>query len=305
VKNSFGIIFLRLRWPNLFITLLTLFVSYFFLLLPINDLYGFESRLDISGFILLSISTVFIMAGGYIINDWMDVESDAINHKAAGVRMIPRKILVLYYTSFSMIGLLSATYLCFELNDYSLLSIQIVAVLLLLLYSTNLKSTPLAGNLLIAGLCGIIPLLPLIYDSSSFLAQYDSRYLMLNFLSLFAFMATLIREMIKDMEDEVGDRQTGLATFPVIFGMEASRWTAFVFSLLFLLILTAVLYLLASRDIYSLLYLIVFTVVPMILITFQITRSESKDDYHQISTWLKYLMLAGILFPVVYYFSYL
>lgn len=303
MKNSFTFVFLRLRWRNLFITFLTLFVAYNFLLVPINDSIGLSLNLDMGNFFLLGLSTVLIMAGGYIINDWMDVESDAFNQKESGVRWIPRKMLFIYYTTVNLAALILAISVCNALNDYSLISIQIAAILLLLVYSTHLKSTPLAGNLIIAALCGIIPLLPLFYDRHSFLAQYDAAYVMLNFLSLFAFMSTLIRELAKDMEDEAGDRKANLATFPVIFGMQATKWTAFVFSLLFLLILGALLYLLAGRDTYSLLYLSIFAVAPMIYITYKLTKSESKQDFHELSSGLKWIMLAGALLPIVYYFG--
>ena len=85
MKRSFIVILFSLRWPNLLITLATLCVSYFILLIPINTLEGLELNLSLPDFTLLTISTLLIMSGGYIINDLMDVESDAINEKGDGI----------------------------------------------------------------------------------------------------------------------------------------------------------------------------------------------------------------------------
>jgi 4-hydroxybenzoate polyprenyltransferase len=303
LKQSFIAILLMLRWPNLLITALTLVISYYFLLLPASLDSGLVLRIQPVDMALLCISTLLIMMGAYVINDWMDVESDLHNEKGGRAKFIPRTMLLSYYTGFSLGGLTLALWLCYRLEALELWSIHLTASLLLLLYSMSLKSSPLAGNIAIAILSGSIPLMPLLFDQGFDVFEH-SAYIGIYFLAFFGFLITLIRELIKDMEDEVGDRKSGLATFPVIFGMEAARWTSFFFFMLFMVLMMAMLYLLAGRDIISLLYLTLFVLSPMLWLSYKLTLAESKKDYHSISRNLKIVMLLGIGFAVVYHFSY-
>lgn len=303
IKGTFISVFFSLRWPNLMLTLLSLLISYFFLLQPIHQQMGVVSSLDLTNFMLLAVSTLFIMAGGYVINDLTDIESDLINQKAHSVIGVPRKLFLTFYFLFSLGGLLLSLWLSFRLENMSLWSVFLLSFVSLLLYSKYLKSTPLAGNMLIAILCGLVPMLPLIFDQGLVFFHINSDYLIFHFLGFFGLLLTLIRELVKDMEDEIGDRKMNVTTFPVVFGLQASRWTCFIFFMLFLVLMTAMLYLVAGRDMISLFYLIVLVLCPALWLSYTITIAQTKQDFHKISRYLKYIMLTGMIYGIVYYFA--
>lgn len=301
MKKNFIIVLLALRWPNLLLTGLTIILCYFLVLIPIVEKHNLILNLDSYGILILTFSTLFIMAGGYVINDWMDVESDLVNNKKSQLKVIPRKTLLINYLILSFLGLGLGFYLSMLLGRIELWSVHLLAFLLLLVYSTNLKSTPLAGNIVISLLCGLIPVLPLVFNEVEALFSLDGKYVLLLFLGFFAFLINLIRELIKDMEDELGDRQTNLATFPVVFGMEAAKWTSFIFYLFYLLLLISMLYLEYDKSAFSFAYLTITTFLPMLYLTYKLKSAKTKKDFHFQSTAIKIVMLAGILFTIVNY----
>ena len=87
-----------------------------------------------------------------------------------------------------------------------------VALPLMVLYSPLLKGLPLAGNLVVAAILGLTFLfagaafgqLPVMWPAAGL-----------------AFGFTLVREQVKDMEDLAGDRQAGIGTYPVRYGLGA------------------------------------------------------------------------------------
>jgi 4-hydroxybenzoate polyprenyltransferase len=116
--------------------------------------------------------------------------------------------------------------------------------------------------------------------------------------SLFAFLTTLTREIIKDIEDFEGDLTYGRNTMPVVIGIPASKIV--VTSLI--IITVAMLYLVWGffiSDKITLVYLSVLVVIPLLIVIFQVFRSSDKKQLHSASTIMKIVMLTGILYSVV------
>lgn len=304
MKKDLLRVFIALRWPNLILTAFTITASYYLLVLPALNLSNTSSLLYPIDILLLCLSTVFVMAGAYIVNNWMDIESDFHNNKARGIEVIPRRFLLIWYVTFSFSGLMLALILCLRISHLELWFIHIGAFILLLVYSTNLKSTPLVGNIVVAALCGFIPLLPLIFELKTFDVILNSDFIIVNFLGLFAFLITMIRELIKDMEDVSGDKESNLATFPVIFGMKAARGICQLFFTMFFILMASVLYMLADKDVISLIYLIICVVVPSLYLNYRLIKSKAKSDFSFISRGLKLVMLSGTGSAIIFYFSY-
>ena len=303
MKKGLISVFIALRWPNLILTAVTIIVSYYLLVLPVLERDKILPALHTIDIILLIFSTLFIMAGAYIVNDWMDVESDFHNNKGWVIGIIPRRHLLFWYIAFSSSGLILALTLCLRISYFNLWYIHIGAFILLLVYSTNLKSTPLAGNLVIAGLCGFIPLLPLIFELRTLDVILNPNFVIVNFLGLFAFLITMVRELVKDMEDVAGDGKSNLATFPVIFGMKAARIMCLIFFAMFFILMSSALYFLADRDFISLIYLIISVLIPSIYLNYRLIKSTGKSDFSFISRGLKIVMLSGTGSAIIFYFN--
>ncbi len=251
----------------------------------------------------VNLSLIFVMAGGYIINDWMDAESDAANQKEGVIPFIPRRTIYISYISANAIGFLLAFWICNDIRNYQLLTIPLAVIAILLMYSTNLKSTPLLGNFVIAVLSGAIPILPLTFDYGFETFTMDFESTPIYFLGFLAFLVSFIREQVKDMEDLEGDLSQGQTTFPAVMGIEAARWTAFIFFMFFLLLILLMLYYLAFVNYITSIYLFIFVFVPTGALAFKLTRARIDKDFHQVSTGLKWIMLAGLIFAIVYYLS--
>src|SRR5688572_14617560 len=173
ISRSFIESLLKLtRFGNLIIIALSQYFTAGFLI-------GMHTLNDINLF-LLSLSTIFIAAGGYIINDYYDVKIDYINKPDRVVigKSITRRYAILFHVMLSTLGIFLGFYLSWKIGVVNVLS-----VFLLWLYSNNLKRLPFVGNLTVAFLTGLAILL------------IDLFYRTLNPLvviyALFAFFMTL------------------------------------------------------------------------------------------------------------------
>lgn len=112
----------------------------------------------------------------------------------------------------------------------------------------------------------------------------------------FAFIISLIREVIKDMEDMEGDAKYGCKTMPIVWGIPASK----VFTAVWIIVLTAALVILQIYALYlhwwwSVVYCVVTLIIPLLWILKKLYAAQVTKDYHQLSTAIKLVMLAGIL----------
>src|SRR5215813_10833873 len=149
--------FLKLiRLPNLFFIFLTQFLFYFCILLPLLNADGIQPALDRISFYLLTISSVFIAAAGYIINDYFDINIDEVNKPGRMVvdKIIHRRWAIAWHFILSTIGIICTIIALPILQKWYLILANIVCVALLWLYSTNFKKNLLIGNIVIALLTG-------------------------------------------------------------------------------------------------------------------------------------------------------
>ena len=151
------------------------------------------------------------------------------------------------------------------------------------LYSNNLKRQPLIGNVLVAILTGLsIDLVDLLYDLHNTLVII---------YSLFAFFMTLVREIVKDMEDMKGDYTFGCRTLPIIWGIRKTKWVLYFILTIFLavvFILNLTYHLMPSY------FLILFLFLPIGLLVIRLARADTKKEFYQLSQACKIIMLLGI-----------
>ncbi|NOS90371.1 MAG: geranylgeranylglycerol-phosphate geranylgeranyltransferase [Cyclobacteriaceae bacterium] len=235
---------------------------------------------DLSLFVL-SLSTVLIAAAGYIINDYYDIKIDLINKPDRVVigKSITRRYAIFFHTFISIIGILLGLWL-----SWKIAAINFVCVFLLWLYSNQLKRKPFVGNLLVAILTGLsIWLINWLYqEPNTFVIIY----------SLFAFFMTLIREIVKDMEDMKGDTTFGCRTLPIVWGIRKTKML--LYSILFVFSI-AVTFFNFCYALVPLIYFIVFLLVPMALLTLRLIRADTVKEYHHLSQLCKVIMLLGVI----------
>jgi len=270
--------FLKLtRFPNLLIIALTQYLSTIFLVAhPENGLeYLFDFKL-----FLLSASTLMIAAAGYIINDYYDIKIDYVNKpdKVVVGKLIKRRIVLASHIILNVVGIGIGFYLSLKVG-----ALNFLAGFLLWIYSNKLKRMPLIGNLTIAFLTALSITIIAVY--------YQKNESLLMAYAVFAFSINLVREIIKDMEDIRGDMRFGSKTLPIVWGLRKTKYFLFVLILIFVLIL----FVLSSQlGNHTLNLFFIILIVPIIYLIYLLYRADSQKRFHQLSTFCKLLMLAGI-----------
>jgi 4-hydroxybenzoate polyprenyltransferase len=270
--------FLKLtRFPNLLIIALTQYLSTIFLVAHPEN--GFEYLFDFK-LLLLSASTLMIAAAGYIINDYYDIKIDYVNKpdKVVVGKLIKRRIVLASHIILNVLGVGIGFYLSLRVG-----ALNFLAGFLLWIYSNKLKRMPLIGNLTIAFLTALSIAIIAVY--------YQRNESLLMAYAVFAFSINLVREIIKDMEDIRGDMRFGSKTLPIVWGLRKTKYFLFVLILIFVLILFALSSQLGNHTL-NLFFIVL--IVPIIYLIYLLYRADSQKRFHQLSTFCKLLMLAGI-----------
>jgi 4-hydroxybenzoate polyprenyltransferase len=281
--------FKLVRWQNLVFIALTQVLFLYCIEQPIFQNAKITTNVHGIYFVLLMIASVIIAAAGNIINDYFDLNIDQINkpEKVIVDKVIGRRWVIVWHLVLSIFGI----FLGFCIDWYTSVRFlgiaNMASVVLLFFYSVSLKKKFLIGNVLISLLtawvilvityCETNHLLDVFRKGSSLEADKLSR---LTFLYAgFAFIISLIREVVKDMEDVEGDRKYGCKTMPIVWGLNASK----VFVAVWLVVLIAALvivqiYVLQFGWLFwiSALYCTLFIILPLLWI-FKIVDTERRN----------------------------
>ncbi len=304
--------FFRLvRYPNLIFIAVTQFLFYFSIVAPsIHPGVFYADELLLLS--LIVVSSVFIAAGGYIINDYFDLNIDLVNKPGRIVveKVIPRRWAILLHWFFSIAGILIGFYVSYITKNWWIGFSNIVCVLLLWVYSTTFKKKLLSGNIIISILTAWVVLIVFFFVdhisgssmpgwqiSTHVNEEAHRRIMRLAFLyGGFAFIISLIREVIKDMEDREGDERFGCRTMPIVWGIPVAK----VFTGVWLMALTGALVAIQVYAIYlgwwlSVVYCVLLIIIPLLWITRRLYTATVAADFGYLSGAVKFVMLTGIL----------
>jgi 4-hydroxybenzoate polyprenyltransferase len=301
-------IFSLIRWPNLLITAIVQYLLYFKVLVPVFSLHEITPSFDWLRFSMLVLVTMCIAAGGYIVNDIMDVRTDLINRPDRTIiskRMAPQTASWLYFM-FQLVGFICWLYLVFYLRQIPLLGIFPLLIGGLALYSLYLKRLPLVGNVLIALFCAAVPGIVWLIEHQAFIqlsaADVDAgqrlRVLFIWYMAS-AFALTLYRELVKDIEDVKGDQAAGLRTLPVIWGVSAARYFTVAIAVVSAVVVGAMLW--QFQDEFQGWRLVGYgttVLLPIVISILLLFRAQTAADYRRLSHWAKWIILMGLLLPL-------
>ncbi|MBI3234729.1 MAG: geranylgeranylglycerol-phosphate geranylgeranyltransferase [Bacteroidetes bacterium] len=286
--------FKLIRWKNLLIVGLTqVLAAYSFLHWPIVDILS-SVKLYITIF-----STLLVTAAGYIINDYLDVNIDQINKPKDVIigNLISRKSAIKLHISITVFALLLSL-----LVSKWLFIIEIATTIILIKYSSTFKKQFLIGNIIVSFLCGVI--LPVMYLWKNLLSY---KYLII--YGLFAGWITLIREIVKDIEDIKGDRMLNCKTLPIVLGVQLTKKIIYILGT-GLLITSIIFYMMSSYfkidnnhiEIIFISYIFLFVELPLVYILIKLKKAVLTKEFSHISSILKVVMLAGILSMIFFRF---
>jgi len=310
-----------IRWQNLIIVILTMVLMRYAVLGPVISKIG-VILLNGTGeeipmvlqfpwydFLLLVAATVFITSGGYVINDYFDIKTDLINKgKVIVGTKIPRHQAMMWHNIFNIAGVSAGFYISWKAGYIWLGTLFLIVSGLLYFYSASYKRQFLIGNVIVALLTAMVPLLVVFYEWPALYKYYSIHAIILPNLNLilywvggfalFAFMTTLTREIIKDIEDFEGDVAYGRNTVPVVIGVLSAR----IVSISLIIITIALLYLtwyFFVNDTITLIYLSATIVLPLIYVIYKVVISSNRKELHCASSTMKIVMLTGLLYSLV------
>jgi 4-hydroxybenzoate polyprenyltransferase len=263
----------------------------------------------------MMLASVFIAAAGYAINDYFDVNIDQVNKPAKVVvsNIINRRWVIFWHFFFSLSGIY-ITLIAFSFQQYWHIHLaNLLSILLLWFYSTNIKKKLLIGNVLIAVLTAWV--IGVVYFSKFTMTELinlrnatpvNLRLFKLMILyAAFAFVLTIIREALKDIEDMEGDAKFGCRTLPIVWGLKATKVYLAVWLVVVIAVLSIIqLYVIPFGWWLSIVYCIVFIIAPLVLVLYKLNKSFTSKDFNVLSNWVKLAMLAGVLSMVFFYFLY-
>ncbi len=288
-----------IRWPNIFFIILTQCLLYYVLVPGIIP--GFLQYSSAFYFSLLVISSVLIAAAGYIINDYFDIKIDAINkpEKVIVGKKIKRRWAILFHLFLSGLGLMTSIIVAWK-SSLWLIVANAICILLLWIYSLKYKKELAIGNFIIAALTAWVVLSVYVFVTGlhgNMLNNLRPKLLQYSILYAgFAFIVTIIREVIKDMEDTEGDRLYQSKTMPITWGIPTTK----VFTAVWIMVCIGLLagiagYAFVVNQWVIVCYIAFALILPSLFLLIRLKKASSSRDFHQLSTHVKLIMLAGIL----------
>lgn len=305
-----------LRLPNLAFIAAIQLLMYFCVLTPVLGVYGITPSMSVTELLLLVVSSVFIAGGGYVINDYFDMKIDEINHPITRVvgKTLTRHQTMAFYQIVSGIGMFAGLLLCFMARSLTYMFVYVMVLGLLWFYSSTYKRQLVLGNAVVAFLAAMVPFLvglfelrflSIIYTPSEDTLVIGNVVLCwMSGFSICAFLWTFVREVVKDMEDEKGDREMECHTFPVVLGFARTKILIYVLLSVTLGICAYFAFVLIPfDDPFTWRYFICGICIPSLYFVYVLAKAKSKSDYKVASLVLKSVMVVGVMYAVVVWYE--
>lgn len=316
-KNALKSWMTLIRVPNLFIIVLTQYLLGYGIIRP----YFLTQQADLPqghfNFLLLVITTVLIAAGGYIINDHFDVNTDRKNKPGKNMLdgFISVRLALRSYYIINGIAVLCGFYLAWTAGSFQLGLIFPAIIGLLWFYSSRYQRIPFWGNFIVALLSALVLLMVWLFtfvlllrsgdDFVNIMGQLSSINTYVWAYALFAFLVSMFREIIKDIQDVKGDTEMGYRTIPVIWGVLTARGLAAALVTITIACLgIAQWYLCLLGSILPFWYLLVAVQALLLYLLYMIMIKKKAEDYGFLGTTSKIIMVAGILSMELIYISF-
>ena len=302
------------RWSNLLFLVALIWLMEKWVTVPILDQAAFGEQLPGYILLLIMLATVFIAAGGYVINDYFDVKIDRINRpdELIVTRSISKPSAMRLSMVLSGTGIICGIAAAGMLRSWTLGILFVIIPGLLWFYSSSYKRLFMVGNLIIALLAGVAPMVVAMANVAILQLRYGTIlayttlphdiYAWVGGFALFAFLLTWIREIIKDMQDQMGDRELECHSMPVVWG---EKWTKVFVTGLIVLTIALVGHLwyhmlpfpigwssLSTR------YIALGIVTPMICTLWLLWAAKIPSDYKTCQQVVKFTMLIGMLYSI-------
>lgn len=303
-----------MRWSNLLFLAALVWLMEKWVAVPVLNQAAFGEQLPWYIVLLIGLATVLIAAGGYVINDYFDVKIDRINRpdELIVTRTIPKPVAMHLSIGLSIAGVICGIAAAGLLRSMTLAILFIIVPGLLWFYSSSYKRLFMIGNLIIALLAALTPMLVAMSNVAILQLRYETilpyttlehdLYAWLGGFALFAFLLTWIREIIKDMQDQMGDRELECHSMPVVWG---DTWTKVFVTALIVLTLAIIGHLWwhvlpfpTGWSSLSTRYIALGIVTPLLGVLGLLWAAKIPSDYKTCQQLVKFTMLIGMLYSI-------
>ena len=310
--------FLRLiRIENILIVILTQFLMSIAIIAPILRIHELEACTPTLSLLLIIIGTALITMGGYIINDYFDTRIDEINkpHRVLIGKAISRHKAMQMHQYLTITGVLCGLIVAWQTRSITVAMVFLFIPGLLWFYSTSYKRLFFVGNFVVASITAFVPLIIALVESRFLMQKYGASvieygiiadlYKWVGFFAIFAFTLTILREMVKDLEDEEGDREMECRTIPIVIGQ---FWAKVLIATFTTSLIGGILYIifgLHSFADHTLLknFLLYGVCTPLFFFILMLFRAQTPKEYALNQNLLKVIMLIGVLFSLAFLFT--
>ncbi|MFK5974105.1 MAG: geranylgeranylglycerol-phosphate geranylgeranyltransferase [Flavobacteriaceae bacterium] len=229
---------------------------------------------------MIVVASAMIIASGYIINNFYDAEKDLINkpRKSMLDQLVSQRFKLTTYFILNFLAVFAASYVSFRAVIF--FSAYIFGIWF---YSHKVKKVPFAGNF-VSAILAISPFFAVF-------VYYKNFETAIFLHAMFLFLLILIREMIKDLENIIGDMAQNYKTIPILYGARTSK---ILISVLILLTLIPSLLLVYYFDVGYMYLYFVGSIVLLILFMMMLWKSKTKMHYVGLHNILKLIIIVGV-----------
>ena len=312
--NAFNDIMRLVRWSNLLFLAALIWLMEKWVATPILVKAAFGEQIPGYMLLLIILATVLIAAGGYVINDYFDVKIDRINRpdEVIVTRSLSKPAAMRLSMTLSGIGIACGITVAILLRSLTIGILFVLIPGLLWFYSSSYKRLFMIGNLIIALLAAVTPMVVALTNVAILQLRYETilpyttlphdLYAWLGGFALFAFLLTWIREIIKDLQDQMGDRELECHSMPVVWGETGTK--AFVTALIVLTLAIIghlwwhILPFPTAWTSLSTRYIALGIVTPLLCSIWLLWAAKIPSDYKTCQQVVKFTMLIGMLYSI-------
>ena len=267
-----------IRLRTIAFTAFTMYAMRFFVVQPVLEKAGFALQMPESNFSLLVIAVCCLVSAAYVINDYFDTKADRIsgNRPVIVGKTISRRAAIILHSILNVVAVGIAYYLAREAHHAEIVFLFLIISLVLWFYSSRIKKRFIWGNIVVAILAGLIPLLSDVYSDVVLKTHVSFAYVFYWTVcfSYFLFINMLIYEINKDIYSINGDRADGIVTLPVKFGIPATRKV--IIGLITIAITSLILFLLFgfTRTPIVWIYFVVALIIPYLFYGYAVLKND-------------------------------
>jgi 4-hydroxybenzoate polyprenyltransferase len=300
------------RVPMLLLIVAFQLMIYFFVVTRYLESYGIAPSMSVLDCVLLVLATLFFTAGGYVINDYFDMKIDQINRPLTRVvgRRLDKNGAMSLYRVLTIIGAVFSILLCWRAQSFQCLLILLFVAGILWFYSSNYKRSFFIGNFIAAFMMAFVPLVVVLFQNQFMLLEYnmnpDLMYIMKGLLiygvsfSFVGFAWTFILEVVNDLISVKGDRELECHTFPVVWGVQKTKWL--LYGCLTLMLVLSALFFYFTPSLHSsasLRFYVCGFFVPALSLFYIISKSQSPADYKLVLNYVMVIFAVNIAYIFV------